>query len=253
MHATPLSRRRALALSTVSVLGGLALALAASPALAQRVTGSGQVATETRTPAAFTGVATRGSIDVTVQQGPSHQVVVQADDNLLELLETVVEAGRDGPVLHVRWRSGSSVNPRRPVSVTVTTPALTSLAGAGSGDFRIGPFQTPSLRLSLSGSGDVQFEHLQTEDLAVSVSGSSDVRGVGSARKLAISIAGSGDVHLLELKSETVSVRIAGSGDVKVHASGTLEVSVAGSGDVTYVGDATVTSRIAGSGRIRKQ
>jgi hypothetical protein len=253
MPASPLTRRRVLNLPALAALFGLALALAAPPALAQRVTGSGQPATETRSPGSFTGVATRGSLDITVQQGPVHQVEVQADDNLLELLETVVESGRDGPVLQVRWRARSSINPRGPVKVTVTTPTLTSLAGAGSGDFRVGPFQTSSLRLSLSGSGDAHFDDLQTEALNVNVSGSSDVRGKGQARKLAISVSGSGDVQLMDMKSETVSVRIAGSGDVKVHATGTLDVGVAGSGDVTYTGDATVSSRIAGSGRIRKQ
>lgn len=240
--------------SLIIALAALPLvSLSVSPAWAQRVIGSGQPASETRSPGAFSAVATRGSIDIRVQQGPAHQVVVQADDNLLEWLETVVETGRDGPVLQVRWRSGSSINPRGPVAVTVTTPNLSALAGAGSGDFRVGPFQTPSLRLSLSGSGDAHFEQLQTEDLAVNISGSNDVRGAGSARKLSIGVSGSGDVQLLDLHSETVSVRIAGSGDVKVHASRTLDVSVAGSGDVTYAGDATVSSRIAGSGRIRKQ
>lgn len=254
MPALTSSRHPALALLTLPAVAlTLVLSLAAPPAMAQRITGSGQTASETRTPGAFDGVATRGAFDVTVQQGPAHQIVVQADDNLLEHLESVVEPGSTGAVLQLRWRRGISLSQRSTVKVTVTTPTLNSLASAGSGDFRVGAFQTPRLRVSLSGSGDVQFENLQTEDLSVSVAGSSDVRGTGSARKLAISVAGSGDVQLLELKSEEVSVRIAGSGDVKVNAARTLEIGIAGSGDVTYTGDATVSSRIAGSGRIRKQ
>jgi hypothetical protein len=188
-----------------------------------------------------------------VLQGAAHEVTVQADDNLLPLLETVVENTRGGPVLQVQWRRGSSVNPRSPVRLTVTTPTLSSLAGAGSGDFQVGPFQTPSLRVSLSGSGDVQFEHLQAGELSISLAGSSDVKGSGQADKLSISVSGSGDVQLAGLRADDVNVRIAGSGDVKVHAVRTLDVGIAGSGDVSYVGDATVSSRIAGSGRIRKQ
>jgi hypothetical protein len=253
----PISRRRlgaTLLAGPVSALSlALSLSLAAAPAWAQRITGSGQSVTEERPLPAFQGVASRGSFDITVLQGAASQVVVQADDNLLEYLETAVESGRNGPVLQVRWRSGTSINTRSKVRVTVTTPTLSTLAGAGSGDFRVGAFQTPSLRLSLSGSGDAQFDNLQTEDLSISLAGSSDVRGAGSARKLAVSVSGSGDVNLIDMRAEEVSVRIAGSGDVKVQAARTLEVSVAGSGDVTYVGDATVNSRIAGSGRIRKQ
>jgi hypothetical protein len=217
------------------------------------ITGSGRSATELRTVAPFEAVATKGSIDIVVRQGSPTQVEVQADDNLLDLLETVVEEGRRGATLQVRWKSGTSLSTRSKVVVNVTTPTLTALAGSGSGDFTVGPLQTPSLRLSLSGSGDARFEGLKAGEFSLSLSGSSDVRGNGEAGKLSISIAGSGDVDLIDLRAEEASVSIAGSGDAKVYASRQLKVSVAGSGDVTYSGDAAVSSRVAGSGRITKR
>jgi hypothetical protein len=247
MDASALSRRRTLVWLTLP-----AWALAAGPALAWRTTGSGQAGTETRSPGAFEGVASRGSIDISVRQGPVHEVVVQADDNLLELLETVVEAQRGRPVLQVRWRDGSSVRPRSPVRVTVQTPTLSLLAGAGSGDFHVAALRTPSLSVSLSGSGDVHLEDLDTAELTVSVAGSGDVTGAGKAGRLSVSVAGSGDVQLLRLQAQDVSVRVAGSGDVKVHAARTLEVGIAGSGDVTHAGEAAVNARVAGSGRVRR-
>ncbi len=231
------------------------LAAASLPAAAwgDRVTGSGRSASEVRTVPAFEAVATKGSIDIVVRQGSPAQVQVDTDDNLLELLETVVENGRHGATLQVRWKSGTSLRTRSDTQVTVTTPTLKALAGSGSGDFSIGPLQTPSLRLSLSGSGDARFEGLVTDEFNLSLSGSSDVRGNGQAGKLSISIAGSGDVDLINLRSEEASVSIAGSGDAKVHASKQLKISIAGSGDVVYTGDAAVSSRVAGSGSIRKQ
>lgn len=232
------------------VLAGVALPAAA---WGERVTGSGRSASEVRSVGDFEAIATKGSIDIVVRQGSPSQVQVEADDNLLDLLQTVVEGGRHGDTLQVRWKSGTHIDTRSQVRVLVTTPTLKALAGSGSGDFSVGPLQTPSLKLSLSGSGDARFEGLKTGELSISVSGSSDVRGNGEAGKLGISIAGSGDVDLIDLKSEEVSVSIAGSGDAKVQATRQLKVSVAGSGDVTYVGDAAVSSRVAGSGSITKR
>lgn len=234
----------------LSVLGAAALPAAA---WGERITGSGNSATEARAVADFQAIAAKGSIDIVVRQGSPTQVQVEADDNLLELLQTVVESGRHGDTLQVRWKSGSSVNTRSRVRVLVTTPTLKALAGSGSGDFSVGPLNTPALRLSLSGSGDARFEGLKTGDFDISLAGSSDVRGNGQAERLSISIAGSGDVDLFDLRSEEVSISIAGSGDAKLHATRQLKVSIAGSGDVTYVGDASVSSRVAGSGSINKR
>lgn len=221
---------------------------AASAAQAASLTGSGTSATEARSVGEFQAIALRGSIDAEVRQGPT-AVSVTADDNLLPHLETVVEGG----TLQVRFKSGTSIRTRGKVSVSVSTPRLTSLASAGSGDLRVLGFSTPSLKLSLSGSGDVQLDALSTDELNLSISGSADVKGSGKAGKLGITIAGSGDVRLADMKADDVRVSIAGSGDAEVHAAKALEVSIAGSGDVVYSGDAALKSRVAGSGTIRKR
>ena len=270
MNTTPLARaaqgpaRRAALVTTF--LGALALAATLAPMLspslahAANVQGSGNSVTETRTLDAFEAVALSGAMDLVVRQGAQQSVQVQADDNLLPLLETVVESGRSGNTLKVRWkREGGwgngwqNMQSRSKVLITVTVPKLSAVSVAGSGDVRVEAFNTPSLQLSLSGSGDARLEGLTTEELGVRVSGSGDVTGKGSAAKVKISIAGSGDVRLNELRADEVSVSIAGSGDAAVNAQKTLSVSIAGSGDVTYVGDAQVKSSVAGSGTVRRK
>lgn len=228
----------------------LALAPAFVPTLSAAATqGSGHSATETRTVAEFQAIGVSGSMDLVVRQGAAQSVQVQADDNLLPLLETVVE----GNGLQVRWKKGQSIYTRAKVLVTVVVPKLTGLAVAGSGDVRLETFSTPTLQLSLSGSGDARLDALTTEDLGVRISGSGDVSGKGTTGKLKVSIAGSGDVRLSDLRADDVSVSIAGSGDAAVNAQKTLQVSIAGSGDVTYTGNAQVKSSVAGSGSVTRK
>ncbi|MDP2006126.1 MAG: head GIN domain-containing protein [Rubrivivax sp.] len=246
-----------------TLLCSLALAPALLPATVQAagVQGSGTAATETRTVPEFQAIGLSGAMDLIVRQGATQSVQLQADDNLLPLLETVVESGNKGATLLVRWKrqdggwfgGWNSVNTRTKVVVNVVVPKLTALSTSGAGDIHLQTFNTPTLQLSISGSGDARLDGLSTEALSVRISGSGDVSGNGSAVKTSISIAGSGDVRLTELRSDEVSVSIAGSGDAAVNAQKSLSVSIAGSGDVVYVGNPEVKSSVAGSGSVRKR
>ena len=241
--------RRAAFITPLLCCLALVPALVHLPSAAASLQGSGNSATETRNVAEFQAIGLSGSMDLVVRQGAVQSVRVQADDNLLPLLETVV----DNNSLQVRWKKGQSLNTRARVLVTVVVPKLGGLSVAGSGDVRLETFSTPALQLSLSGSGDARLEALTTDDLGIRISGSGDVTGNGTAARVKVSIAGSGDVRLADLRADDVTVAIAGSGDAAVNAQKTLQVSIAGSGDVTYTGNAVVKSSVAGSGSVKRK
>ncbi len=219
--------------------------------------GSGKQIIETRTLPEFQAISLRGSMDLEVRQGSQQSVQVSADDNLMSKVETVVEGTGSDATLVVRWKQGQGWNwswgTRSTIKLMVVVPRLTALAANGSGDIRLEPFSTPTLKVSLSGSGDARLNGLTTDDLGISISGSGDVGGTGTATRVKISIAGSGDVRLAEMRADEVRVSIAGSGDASVQAQKALEVSIAGSGDVSYTGNAAVKSTVAGSGSVTKR
>ena len=230
------------------LVAGCALVALGFPLPAQAATtGSGQAATETRSPGPFDAVHVAGSIDLLVRQASTPAVTVTADDNLLALIETVV----DGGVLRVQFKRGESVRTRTSVRVAVDAVSLKALRLSGSGDLVLESFRTPKLDLSISGSGDAWLRELTADELSLRIAGSGDIKAAGSAARLQLGIAGSGDADLAALGARDVRVSIAGSGDARVHASDSLEVSVAGSGDVVYSGGATrVKSSVAGSGSV---
>jgi hypothetical protein len=231
----------------------LLLSLALLPVLVHAATaGSGRTATETRTVADFQAVSLTGSMDLVIRQGPQ-QVQVQADANLLALLETTVESTKQGATLVVRWKRGESLYARSKVQLTIAMPKLSAVVASGAGDIELESFTTPALLVSLSGSGDAKLNGLSTDDLSIRIAGSGDVSGKGSASKLAVNIAGTGDVQLADLRADDVDVQIAGSGDAVVNAQKTLNVRIAGSGDVTYVGNAALKSKVAGSGSVSRR
>ncbi len=212
-----------------------------------------QAATETRTVAEFQALSLQAGLDVTVRQGPQQSLTLTAEDSVLALLEAVVEDGKTGPTLVLRYKRGSNVYTPYKVRATVVVPRLSAVNVAGSGDVKIEAFNTPSLKLSIAGSGDILAQSLTAEDVQVGVSGSGDVRGSGSTRRLKVSVAGSGDVRLADLRAEDVVVNVAGSGDVVVQAQTSLDVSIVGSGDVQYTGAARLKKSVMGSGSIKQR
>ena len=232
----------------------LAVIASLSFGFAQAATGSGRMATEQRAVSDFEAIATAGSMDIVVRQGTKEAVEVQADDNLLPLIETVVEPGSAGRTLQVRFKRGERIYNHGRIRVTVDVIKLTSVATAGAGDIFVDGLKTPSFKLTISGSSDAKLNGLATEALEVRISGSGDVLAAGSAKTVKLSIAGSGDANLSGLQADDVHVRIAGSGDASVTANKSLDVSVAGSGDVRYGGSVTaIKTSMAGSGTLSRR
>lgn len=231
----------------------LVMAAAASAQLWPSVTGSGRIATETRTPGAFSALTAVGSIDVQVRQGERDQVAIEADDNLLPLIETSVDERNNQRTLVIRWKPGTSIRTHKPVSVRVTAQGLNAIRVDGSGDIRVDGMKSAELALRIDGSGDIRAQHLDAGALSIAIAGSGDLSAAGTAARATISIAGSGDVNTLGLAAADVKVSIAGSGDASVRADKTLAATIAGSGDVRYTGDPTVTQRVVGSGEVRRR
>jgi hypothetical protein len=238
--------------AAAALLAGFVLAFA--PTADARVVGSGRSATETRSVSDFESIAASGSIDIVVRQAAKEAVQIEADDNVLPLVETTVENTSQGRTLVVRLKRGENIRHGKPIRAIVDVVRLSSISCAGSGDVTIGALKTPALKLSIAGSSDARIAGLDTESFELRISGSGDVSAAGSARQVKVSIAGSGDADLAALAADDVTVKIAGSGDASVTANKSLEVSVAGSGDVRYAGNPSqLKLSAAGSGTITRR
>lgn len=250
MNTPALSRRRFAAIVAAAAVVASAPSRAGWFDGGSGPSGSGNRASESRSVAGFDAIKLRGPFKVRVRQTGREAVTVQADDNLLPLLETVV---RDDRALEIGWKRGSEPRAKVDAVVTVEVINLRAVAIAGTGDLAVEQLRGGALSGSVSGSGDLVLEGLELDALTLSISGSGDVRAAGKAGRLSISIAGSGDVKTDALEADEVNVRVAGSGNAQVQAKKQLDVSIAGSGDVVYRGDAQLRSSVAGSGRVTRR
>lgn len=235
------------------IIGVSLLALAAvmqSGCEGQRVNGSGNVSTETRTVGAFEKVTLKGSMDIEFTQGETRAVIIEAEDNLLPYIKTEVHDDE----LIVDIKDNISLKSHKDITVKVTAPNVYELSLAGSGNIKLTNTldNEHEIKLSLAGSGNVEGA-VKSPEIKVSSAGSGNIALSGETRDLDINMAGSGDFKGLDLHTENTKVTIAGAGNVDVHASVTLEARIMGSGDVSYTGSPEIKSSIAGSGSVHKR
>jgi hypothetical protein len=228
-----------------AIVGAL---LIAAPAFAETVKGNGVLRSQVRTISAFEGVGLGIPARVEVRLGNADTVTVEADENLLPLIETSVRRG----TLEIKTVRRDLNIDSNTIKVVVQARQIDHLAIGGSGTIVTEALRSPKLRLAVGGSGSIDVRRADCERVVVEIGGSGNVNVAGSAKKVSIEIGGAGDVSAGNLLADEVGVMIAGSGDATVAARSSLDVTVAGSGNIRYYGDPKVGKTIVGSGRIQR-
>ena len=191
-----------------------------------RVRGSGVVKTQSRDVSGFSAIALSAIGEVHVERGDKDSLTVEAEDNVLPLLETTVKDGK----LTLSPKNNSNISPTRPIVYRITTKQLDGV--------------------SISGSGSVHAAKVDAKTFSIAVSGSGKVSASGKADSLKIAISGSGSTDTSNLPVASARIAVSGSGKVTVNAQETLDVSVVGSGSIDYLGNPKVQKRITGAGRV---
>lgn len=196
---------------------------------------------------AFDAVSLEGSDDVHVVRGAAMSVVANGTPAVLDKLDIRVE----GSMLKIgRKRSnwGMSWQRDKGATITVTVPAITAAAVAGSGDMSVDSVDGDAFTAAVAGSGALRLASLSVKRAKLSVAGSGDLMAIGTADDSSLSTAGSGDIDAIRLASRRVTASAVGSGNIQASASESATISIAGSGDVAVRGtEKCVISKI-GSG-----
>jgi hypothetical protein len=211
------------------------------------VSGDGNITTENRQTDAFKSVGFEGSYVVVLTQGPTQEIRIETDKNLLSHITTTVSNGE------LKVKSEDNLSPTKSITVYITNPTYNDIASAGSSKISATtPIKSDDLKLAIAGSGNYTLE-VHTPKLATDISGSGTMNLSGDATAQKIDVAGSGTIKAANLTSESATIDIAGSGDAFINASKSINASISGSGRVKYSGTASdIHTDISGSGKIER-
>ena len=175
----------------------------------------------------FSGISLNIGADVFLSQGETHDVRIEADEDVKSKIITEVKDN----VLIIKC--DKSLHSSKDIKIYVTMKELNLI--------------------ELNGSGDIVCQDsFNTDNIAIELNGSGDITLSGRAENQAIEIKGSGDIKSVGMLSTNCAITIKGSGDCEVNVENALAVEIYGSGDVTYKGNPEVTKEIEGSGSVKK-
>ena len=212
--------------------------------------GSGNVITETREVNDFNSIELNYPAQVTVSQGNSTSVKIEAEDNLLPGLQTRVRSNR----LEVFYKTedGNHVRPTRPIKITITVNNLKEVDFTSAGELILNDIETDNLRISLSGAGSMEVNDLAANSFHLDMSGAGSMTASGKADDLRLTISGFGSFNGKDLHSMTANIDLSGAGSATVWVDDDLDASVSGVGSVNYYGSPSVRKQVSGVGSVSK-
>ena len=208
--------------------------------------GSGVVVSEDRDAGAVTRVLFGSEGEVHISFGAEPSLTVEADDNLLSLLETDVEED----ILRIRTAYGVDIAPSRPPRFHIVLPELTEIELSGVGDVVVEPVESQILSVALLGVGDITLRDVDVDLLLYDLAGVGTVSISGAAEEQRGSVSGRCSFYAADLASERAELQASGGGYAVVSVASRFSVSVADTGAVEYYGSPSLTQETGGLGSV---
>ncbi len=211
---------------------------------------TGATNTVTLNLADFEGVVVKNKGDVTITYGATQQVVVTAEQDILDNLDFNVVSNSLQVDVKGCWRDYD-------LKVEITLPRpLSEIKISGSADI-VSQGIVPVKRnfdMDISGSGSINLQTDSADYVSSKISGSGSIDIIGKGNNHDIQITGSGAVRAYDFPTQDIKINTSGSGDAFVRSNGGfLDVKINGSGSVFYKGiPNSVNAVITGSGKLQK-
>lgn len=185
----------------VSFLSLLVLLTGCVVNMQDTITGNGNVTTQKRDVGTFTGIEVGSGIDVILTQGEPQSVEVEADENLLEWINTEVTGG----VLHIK--TDKSIRFAKTKTVRVTCQTLDKIGVSSAGDVSgTNRFKTETLDIDMSSAGDLRME-LEADAITVTISSAGNVSLSGKTGSLKADLSSAGDLNAFDLEAKQAIYR----------------------------------------------
>jgi hypothetical protein len=184
-------------------------------------------------------------------QGSSESLEIEADDNILPEIESVVTNGE----LIVRFKDGFGgirLLNTSPIIVRVSAIQVNGVDISGGGRLdSTGPIQTSQLALNFSGGSQGIMTDLQAETLFVNMSGGSRMELAGNDTEQTISLSGGSNYQAGDLQSQTTTLDMSGGGKATLWVTETLNVDLSGGANASYYGSPMINQNLSGGSSLQ--
>ena len=190
--------------------------------------------TEERAVPQFDALEVASGIKATAEIGPLRPVRIDADDDVLPLLDIRVVDG----ALRIGFKPNSHYDGERRVSVSVQTPELRSVSASGGSEVRATFTRGRDHSVQASGGSVLRLRGVDASHLSIQASGGSVMEIEGSADNLDLQMSGGTQLHGRNLSLKDVTVQASGGSQADFRADGKIRGSLSGGSELHVRGRA---------------
>ncbi|MEL4308740.1 head GIN domain-containing protein [Joostella sp. CR20] len=194
------------------------------------VMGNGNIITQERAvTATFKSVKATEGVDVYISQSATASIKIEADDNIIDLIETEVNNGE--LVISTKENIG-----RASKKVYVSLSEIERLATTSGADLEsMGTLKVDNLDLDASSGSDLVVE-VQATAISADASSGADIEVFGVSTSLNADASSGSDIKAERLNVETVSADASSGANIKIGAVKTINYHKSSGGGVSYKG-----------------
>lgn len=208
-----------------------------------RVTGNRNVIKEERkTPHPFKGIKVSTGIDLYITEGSKNKIVVEADENLHDIIITEVKEG----ILKVYSEKGIWRAKAKKVYVTVTNLTLLQ-ATSGSDVYGKNIINTTNMSISATSGADIAIK-VNATSVETSATSGSEINITGTTINLVANATSGSSIDTYNLESTNVIAKATSGADINVYVSEKLEAKATSGGDIDYKGTPKRVDKKSNSG-----
>ena len=206
------------------------------------VKGNGNVTEEVRQVAPFDQIHVSRGMNVYITQGSPAKVIVIADNNLHEVIETKVEGGVLKVYVNenIRWAKEKKV--------MVTVEKLSGLeTTSGSNAWSQNQIMSEDLDMKASSGANITMD-VNAKYLKADCSSGANIKVSGLAKEAELETSSGANLKGEELKADNCKMKASSGGNVSSTVNGRLEAKASSGGNVVYYGEPTETDVDTSSG-----
>lgn len=186
-----------------------------------------------RTVGNFTSVKVNNGIRMNITSGDVLKVNVEADDNVIDDVETTVE----GDELIVRFSDKFSFQNTN-ITVNLVMPEVKRISASGGSTINSKDQlpKTDAMVIKSSGGSTVN-ANVDARTLDLESSGGATFKISGRSQLVSIDASGGASVNTYELLSETANIKASGGASVKAYASINVDAGASSGASISYKGN----------------
>ncbi|MCD4682925.1 MAG: DUF2807 domain-containing protein [Bacteroidales bacterium] len=211
------------------------------------IKGDGNVVKQERQLDSFSSLDVGGAFKVFLTQGDKEFAIVEADENLLDVISTEVR----GSTLVIK--TTEDIRDSEALNIYLTFKELDELEISGAchltGENKM---KFDDLELDCSGASDLDLK-LGAQNLTLDLSGASQIELYGSAETVDLDLSGASHLDAYDFEAEVYKADISGAAHAKIFVSKELSADVSGAASLKYKGDPMIKHHdVSGAASMKK-